>query len=147
MAFLSSLNISGSALTAQKLRMQVTAQNIANANTTVTDDGGVYKRKSVVLAERRIPSDFKSNINSAEEEINSFGGVMAVSINEDETGSVRKYDPDNPEADGDGYVQQPGIDTTEEMIEMIAASRAYESNITVFNAVKSMASKALEIGK
>ena len=147
MAFLSSLNISGSALTAQKLRMQVTAQNLANADTMVSDGGGPYKRKTVVLAERRIPSDIKSNLKVAEEEIKSFGGVMAVSIREDAEGFVLKYDPDDPAADGEGDVRRPGIDTTEEMIAMMAASRMYEANITVFNAVKSMAGKALEIGK
>jgi flagellar basal-body rod protein FlgC len=146
MAFLNSLNISGSALTAQKLRMQVTAQNLANADTTVTEEGGPYRRKTVILAERRIPSE-SYKYGKVEKEIKSFGGVMAVAIREDEEGFLLQYDPDNPNADAQGYVRRPGINTTEEMIEMIAASRQYEANITVFNAVKSMASKALEIGK
>jgi flagellar basal-body rod protein FlgC len=147
MAFLSSLNISGSALTAQKLRMQVTAQNLANADTTGTNGGGAYMRKSVVLAERRVPSDFASNIKTAEDEINSYGGVMAVAIRQDENSVIREYNPNDPDADDEGYVQRPNIDTTEEMIEMIKASRSYEANITAFNAIKSMATKALEIGK
>lgn len=145
MAFLSSLNISGSALTAQKLKMRVIAQNLANADTTAA--GGAYVKKTVEFAERRVPADFKSKLDDAEREIMSYGGVIAVAVNEDDGAAVMEYDPDDPAANAEGYVQRPGIDTTEEMINMIEASRMYEANITAFNAIKSMASKALEIGK
>jgi flagellar basal-body rod protein FlgC len=145
MAFLSSLNISGSALTAQKLKMRVIAQNLANADTTAA--GGGYVKKTVEFAERRVPTDFKSKLSEAEREIMSYGGVVAVAVNEDAGAAVTEYDPDDPAANAEGYVQRPGIDTTEEMINMLEASRMYEANVTAFNAIKSMASKALEIGK
>ena len=145
MAFLSSLNVAGSALTAQKLKMRVTAQNLANSDTTAA--GGAYVKKRVVFAERRVPADFKSRLSEAEKEIMSYGGVVAVAIEEDADAAVMEYDPDHPAANAQGYVQRPGIDTTEEMISMIEASRMYEANITVFNAIKGMAQKALETGK
>ena len=145
MAFLSSLNIPGSALTAQKLKMRVIAQNLVNSDTTGA--GGAYVRKDVVFAERRVPVDFKSKLSEAEREISSYGGVVAVAIEEDPEAAVTEYDPDDPAANAQGYVERPGVDTTDEMIKMIEASRMYEANVTVFNAIKSMATKALEIGK
>jgi flagellar basal-body rod protein FlgC len=145
MAFLSSLNFPGSALTAQKLKMRVIAQNLANSDTTAA--GGAYVKKNVVFAERRVNDDFRTKLSEAEKEIRSYGGVVAVEIEEDADAAVMEYDPDNPAANAQGYVERPGIDTTEEMIKMIEASRMYEANITAFNAIKSMASKALEIGK
>ena len=144
MAFLSSISISGSALTAQKLRMQITAQNLANAD-SVSVDGTPYRRKVVTLSERQ-KVDFNSTLTTALEKSNSLAGVEVKSITEDDS-VVVEFDPDHPAADENGYVTKPAIDTTEEMVEMMAASRAYEANVTMFNAVKNMASKALEIGR
>ena len=144
MSFLSSINISGSALTAQKLRMQITAQNLANAD-SVAVDGTPYRRKVVTLSERQ-KVDFNSTLTTALEKSNSLAGVEVKSITEDDS-VVFEFDPDHPAADENGYVTKPAIDTTEEMVEMMAASRAYEANVTMFNAVKNMASKALEIGR
>ena len=144
MSFLSSINISGSALTAQKLRMQITAQNLANAD-SVSVDGTPYRRKVVTLSERQ-KVDFNSTLTTALEKSNSLAGVEVKSITEDDS-VVFEFDPDHPAADENGYVTKPAIDTTEEMVEMMAASRAYEANVTMFNAVKNMASKALEIGR
>ena len=144
MSFLSSISISGSALTAQKLRMQITAQNLANAD-SVSVDGTPYRRKVVTLSERQ-KVDFNSTLTTALEKSNSLAGVEVKSITEDDS-VVVEFDPDHPAADENGYVTKPAIDTTEEMVEMMAASRAYEANVTMFNAVKNMASKALEIGR
>lgn len=144
MSFLSSLNISGSALTVQKLRMQITAQNLANAD-SVAVDGTTYRRKFVTLTERQ-NVDFKSTLTNALDKSNRLAGVEVSEINEDDS-VVLEFDPDHPAADENGYVSKPAIDTTEEMLEMMAASRAYEANVTMFNAVKHMASKALEIGR
>lgn len=145
MAFLDSLNISGSALTAQKFRMEVIAQNIANAETTT--NGKAYRRKLVLLSER--PNSFLESLQDASERLKTEknGGVEVSGIIEDENAVRLEYDPDNPFANGEGYVEKPDINTVEEMIDMMSASRAYEANVTAFNAVKRMAQKALEIGK
>ena len=146
MSFLSSLNISGSALTAQKLRMDIISQNLANANTTRTEDGGPYKRKLVILSESEQSGAFGSALKAAGQ-TEGVSGVVVSSIIEDEEGLKSVYNPSNPDADENGYVTMPNVNTVEEMIDMISATRSYEANITAFNAVKLMATKALEIGK
>ncbi|GAB1477114.1 flagellar basal body rod protein FlgC [Bacillota bacterium] len=143
MDFLSALNISGSGLTAQKLRMDVIAQNIANAQVTRTEDGSPYRRKMVVL--NSVEGSFKSELNKAFGR--KTGGVQVSRIVEDPTPLVPVYDPAHPDADEEGYVMMPNVNTAQEMIDMLGASRAYESNVTAFNAMKSMAMKALEIGR
>jgi flagellar basal-body rod protein FlgC len=143
MAFLDSLTISGSALTAQKLRMDVISQNIANAETTRTAQGGPYRRKLVVFSEEQ--GSFESTLSQAT--ANKPAGVSVSAIVEDQSDLKPVYDPDSPDADENGYVMMPNVDTTTEMIDMISATRSYEANVTAFNALKSMASKALEIGR
>jgi flagellar basal-body rod protein FlgC len=141
MSFLSSLGISGSGLSAQKLRMDVIAQNIANAETTRTETGGPYLKKSVVFAEQ---SASFADILKGEK---ALAGVAVTGITQDENAVRQVYDPDHADADAAGYVAMPEISTVEEMVDLISAGRSYESNITAFNAVKYMAAKALEIGK
>ena len=144
MSFLSALDISGSALTAQKLRMDIISQNLANANTTRTEDGGPYIRQTVVLT----PADV--NGTSAAGSISGTGGAQGVSVSqivEDTEGLKYVYDPTHPDADENGYVAMPNVDTVKEMIDMISATRSYEANITAFNAVKQMAANALDIGR
>ncbi len=145
MSFLDSLNISGSALTAQKLRMDVISSNIANASTTRTDEGGPYRRKLVVLSEATNDS-FSGVMNSLTQNEN-IGGVEVSAIVEDQSDFKPVYDPDNPAADANGYVMMPNVDTVDEMVDMMSASRSYEASITAFNAVKLMATKALDIGR
>ncbi|MCX7614256.1 MAG: flagellar basal body rod protein FlgC [Clostridiales bacterium] len=146
MSFLSSLNISGSALTAEKLRMEIVSQNISNSNTTRTENGGPYIKKSVVFTENRNNTDFSALLKSKSSDA-GLGGVVVSDIVEDQNAVKPVYDPENPDADVNGYVMTPDINTTQEMVDMISASRSYEANVTAFNAVKLMASKALEIGK
>lgn len=156
MAFLRSLNISGSALSAQKLRMDVIAQNIANANTTRTEAGGPYIRKQVILAENDGMEDvanqngqqpaFEVLLNGTDQTV-PLAGVRAAEIVEDAEPLKPVYDPSHPDANEDGYVMMPNVDTVKEMVEMISATRSYEANVTALNAIKLMASKALEIGK
>lgn len=147
MAFLNSLNISGSGLTAQKLRMNVIAQNIANASTTRTENGQPYRRKLVVL-QAKDGAQFQNSLNQAIINKNANPGGVEVDAVVESTEDLKPvYDPDNPDANADGYVMMPNVDMTEEMIDMISASRSYEANLTAFNAVKMMASKALEIGR
>jgi len=145
MSFMDSLNISGSALTAQKLRMDVISSNIANASTTRTEEGGPYRRKLVVLSEATNDS-FSGVMNSLTKNEN-LGGVEVSAIVEDQSDFKPVYDPDNPDADANGYVMMPNVDTVDEMVDMMSATRSYQANVTAFNAVKLMATKALEIGR
>jgi len=147
MAFLDSLNISGSGLTAQKLRMQMVSENLANAQTTRTEGGGPYRRKIVVLSERNGLGDFSSALNVSIGGKASIGGVEATAIVEDADDFKLEYDPTHPDADANGYVRLPNVNTVEEMVDIMSASRLYEANVTAFNAMKEMAVKALEIGK
>ena len=145
MEFLRSFNISGSGLTAQKMRMDVIAQNIANAEVTKTEDGSPYRRKMVVLSSIKQNYSFKDALNKASN-LNG-GGVQVNSIVEDQSALLPVYNPNHPDANKDGYVMLPNVNTGQEMIDMLSASRAYEANVTAFNATKAMALKALEIGR
>ena len=139
MAFLSTLNISGSGMTAQRLRLDIVSDNIANIQTTRTEDGGAYRRKMVVL-EAEEPS-FQQIMNPAGD------GVRAVAVVDDETELTPVYDPSHPDADEDGYVMMPNIDLVKETADAMAASHAYQANITAFNTTRQMAQSALEIGR
>lgn len=145
MDFLSSLNISGSGLTAQKLRMDVISQNIANAEVTRTENGTPYRRKMVVLSSIKGENSFRDALDKATKV--KTGGVQVQSIVEDQAPLVPVYNPNHPDADEEGYVMLPNVNTAQEMIDMLGASRAYEANVTAFNATKTMVLKALEIGR
>jgi flagellar basal-body rod protein FlgC len=140
------LDISASALTAQRLRMDVTAENLANAQTTKGADGQPYRRKEVVL--REIPSGgFGSQLASAMGASANApaGGVEAAGIVQDQTAGKLVYDPGNPDANAQGYVQMPNVDTVTEMTDLIDAQRAYEANVTAMNATKQMFTKTLDL--
>ena len=138
MGFLSSIDISGSALTAQRLRMDVISENIANAETMVTDEGEPYRRKVCVMGERQ---SFSSVLDG------EMGkGVMVTDIVRDNSDFELEYDPDNPLANEEGYVLMPNVDEVEEIIDLMEATRSYEANVTALNATKNMAAKALTIG-
>ncbi len=143
MSFLQSLNISGSALTAQKLRMNIISQNIANAQTTRTEDGGPYIKKNVAFSSSDVDISFAGTLNNAQK----IQGVEVSAIVDSEEELTSVYNPDHPDADENGYVLMPNVDTVEEMVDMISATRSYEANITAFNALKSMATSALDIGR
>lgn len=147
MSFLSSLNISSSGMTAQRLRLDVAAENIANIETTRTESGGTYRRKLVVLQanSRTFGSYFQNSLRTAQ--AGTSRGVKATAIIDDETELKAVYDPEHPDADENGYVRYPNIDLVKEMTDSMAATRSYEANITAFNAMKLMATKALEVGK
>ena len=142
MAFLDSMNISASALTAQRYRMDIIAENIANINTTRTAEGGAYRRKYVVFEAVGGGQTFTSILNDAA----GAAGVRISMVGEDPSDFKLEYDPSHPDANEEGYVQHPNVDLTKEMIDMISAYRSYEANITAFNAFKDMAVKTLEIG-
>lgn len=143
------IDASASGLTAERLRMDVISNNIANSNTTRTDRGGAYRRRFVVFEPReREPRTFEQTLMRAVGLSNRTGeGVRAVSIMEDTAQGPLVYDPGHPDANADGYVEKPNVNIVNEMVDMITAQRAYEANTTAINAAKSMASKALEIGR
>ncbi len=144
MGFLSSLEISASGLSAQRLRMDVISENIANIDTVETEDGGPYRRRYVVFRERESGQNFASQLESAREQ--NKGGVRVQSIGEDQSDFRLEYDPTHPNANEAGYVEKPNVDLAQEMVDMLSAYRSYEANVTAFNATKDMAVKALEIG-
>lgn len=145
MSLFKTIDISASALTAQSLRMDVIAQNVANANTTRTEDGTPYQRKETILQERRTGFDAMLNAGMAAESLPA--GVEVAQLVADESPFQLVYDPTHPDADEQGYVQMPNVDILKEYVDMISASRSYEANVTVMNVSKRMAMKALEIGR
>lgn len=147
MAFLNSMDISVSAMTAQRVRMDTAALNIANQETTRTENGEPYRRKMVVF-QAVDNNDFKNILKrKIEKRDGQSGGVIVSKIVEDEREFKLVYDPTHPDANEMGYVSYPNVDVVKETIDTMSATRSYEANITAFNAVKQMASKALEIGK
>lgn len=146
MKFLSSFGISASGLTAQRMRMDIIAQNIANASSTRTANGGPYRRRIAVLSAQNAEGSFGSYLSKNMDQAGG-GGVRVSQIAEDQTPFKVVYDPSHPDADASGNVKMPNVDTTQEMLDMMSATRAYESNVTVLNSFKSMAMKALELGR
>lgn len=145
MSVFGAMDISVTGMTAQRLRMDTISQNIANVNTTRDANGQTYRRKTVVFAEKDITC-FSDVLSMATGTIGD--GVKVPEIVEDRTSPERLvYDPAHPDANADGYVSYPNVNVVAEMTNMIDASRSYEANITAFNATKSMAQKALEMGK
>ena len=148
MGVFSAFDVSASGMTAQRTRLDVISQNIANVNSTRDADGNIYKRKTVVFHEKAYYS-FDDALTSATGMYGKVGnGVKIRQISEDtDTEGRMVYDPSNPDADENGYVTYPNVNTVTEMTNMIDASRSYEANVTAFNAAKNMALKALEVGK
>ena len=148
MGVFSAFDVSASGMTAQRTRLDVISQNIANVNSTRDADGNIYKRKTVVFQEKAYYS-FDDALISATGMYGKVGnGVKIRQISEDtDTEGRMVYDPSNPDADENGYVTYPNVNTVTEMTNMIDASRSYEANVTAFNAAKNMALKALEVGK
>ncbi|GAA0395651.1 flagellar basal body rod protein FlgC [Paenibacillus motobuensis] len=144
-----SFSISSSALTAQRLRMDVISSNIANAETTraqVVDGKAVpYRRKMVVLEPKQ--QTFGQALNTALGSADTAQGVKVTEIREDSAPFKPVYNPTHPDADNEGYVYMPNVDILKEMVDMISATRSYEANVTALNASKAMITKALQIGK
>lgn len=147
MSIFSSFNINSSGLTAQRYRMDIISQNLANANTTRTEDGTPYRRKVVTFAEKNSQTTFSRVLNEATDRY-SGTGVKVNGVYEDTWNEmIQTYDPSHPDADENGYVWYPNVNTIAEMTDLIDASRAYEANATAFTASKAMALKGLEMGK
>ena len=145
MDFLTSLRISSSGLAANRKRMGAISSNIANAQTTRTAEGGPYRKKEVVFGSEPARESFGEILEGElDEKAQSVHATEVVSSNKP---PILKYEPDHPDANKDGYVAYPDINVMEEMADMISASRAYEANISAMNTTKSMAMKALELGR
>jgi len=147
MSYFGALDISASALTAQRLRMDTISQNIANVNTTRTANGTPYRRRLVVFEEKNQGVPFSDYLSARSKELYLGKGVKVSKIVEDTSPFKRVYDPGHPDADAEGYVEMPNVDIITEMVNMISATRAYEANVTSINSTKSLAMKALEIGR
>ncbi len=142
MSVFSSMQINASGLTVERLKMDLISTNIANINTTRTDEGGPYRRKTL-LFEENLNLERSRLTNKIE---NKSQGVRVVGIEEDEDFKII-YEPDHPDADEDGYVNMPNVNMVDEMIALINTQRTYEANVTALNASKSILKKALEISK
>ncbi len=140
MNIFNTLKISASGLSAERLRMDLIADNIANAETTRTEKGEPYRRKMAIFTPRKNFEHILQRELEAE-------GVRVQGIIEDQSPFRLVYNPSHPDARPDGYIEMPNIDIVTEMVDMISATRAYEANVTALNAAKSMALKALEIGR
>ena len=145
MNFLDALHISSSGLSAQRVRMNVISSNLANANTTRTIKGGPYKRKDVVFAAQQGSGPFQNMLKPKND--STLSEVRVVGIITDPRPPQLKYDPQHPDANKQGYVAMPNVNIVEEMVNMISATRSYEASVAAINATKSMALKALEIGR
>lgn len=146
MSLFQSFNINASGMTAQRFRMDVISENVANVNTTRTEDGTPYRRKIVSFAEKDVTPFSKVLENTRESYLGN--GVKVYSVSEDtETDYIMKYDPSHPDADENGYVSYPNVNIVTEMTNMIDASRSYEANVTAFQTSKAIAMKGLELGK
>ena len=152
MSLMGSLNVSASGMSAQRTRMDIISQNIANVNTTRDENGDVYRRQTVVFAEKndcKFESILTAMQTGVSRKTDPLGdGVKITGIAEDHVTPMKMvYDPAHPDADEDGYVTMPNVNTVTEMTNLIDATRSFEANVTAFNATKNMALKGLEIGK
>lgn len=145
MDILSGMRVSSSGMAAQRMRMNTISSNIANVNTTRTPEGGVYRRKDVVLESMPEAKSFGEILTSAPQK--DIARVQVTDITSDRKGPLMKYEPDHVDANEDGFVAYPNINLMEEMANMIQATRAYEANVSAMNATKDMAMTSLELGR
>ena len=143
MDFFSSMDISASALSAERTRMNMISSNLANVNSTRTAEGGPYKRKDAVFTATPAPGSFGAALGQA----SAGRRVEVTQIKEDQNPPRLQYEPTHPDADAAGYVAYPNVNVVEEMADMISASRSYEANVTAAQAAKSMALKTLDLGR
>jgi flagellar basal-body rod protein FlgC len=145
MGLFDAIDAAGSGLSAERLRMDVTAENLANAQSTRGANGQPYRRKEVVLEEAQRPGAFGSVLAGAMGSAATAGGVRVAGIAEDSAPDRLVYDPGHPDADAQGYVRMPNVNPVSEMVDLISASRAYEANVTAMQTAKTMFTKALDL--
>jgi flagellar basal-body rod protein FlgC len=149
MGMYSSIEVSASGLSAERLAMDVIANNLANVNTTRTPEGGAFKRQLVIFAQKQ-SEDANASMNPLDGQNDpgkSRDGVQAVGIMSDPGPDRMVYDPTHPDADANGYVHMPNIDVVKEMVDMIAASRAYQANVTAISESRNMGNAAMNLLK
>ena len=144
MGYFNALDVSSSGLAVQRARMDLISQNIANVNTTKTQDGNPYRRQALLIGTDN--NSFANQLMTAQSK-NASSKAKVVGVYEDQSDLQRIYDPNHPDADEEGYVTMPNVNVVTEMVDMIFATRSYEANITAMDASKSMAMKAISIGQ
>lgn len=142
MGFYNSIEVSASGLSAERLAMDVIANNIANANTTRTPQGGAFKRQLVVFSQKQGAESADSFSPDGGDKA-SVEGVQTLGIVDDQSPDRLVFDPGNPDADGQGYVHYPNVQVVKEMVDMMAASRAYEANVAAIQETRNMNNSAL----
>lgn len=147
MSFLDSMQISASGLTAQRLRLDTISSNLANIDTTRTAEGGPYRREQVVFSPIGNSYSFKDLVDGLVAQPSPTLGVRVAEIQQDNSEGRLVYDPQNPDADANGYVHYPNVNPVTEMTDMIDAQRSYEANITAMNTTKAMALKAIDLAR
>ena len=151
MSLFTIFQVSSQGMSAQRVRLETAASNLANANTTRTAEGGPYRRRDVTFESAAVGE-------SASASFDSFGGVMdgagaqtqgvrASVVTSQQSGGVPRYQPGHPDADADGYVRMPDVDPLEETVNMLSAARSFEANATAFNTAKEMARASLRLGE
>ena len=146
MGFLDALRASASGLSAQRVRMKLIASNLANVSTTRTPEGGPYQRREPIFSAASSKVDSFQDILKARQQ-GDVVEVQTVGVVKDGRDPIMKYEPDHPDANEDGFIALPNISVTEEMVNLVSASRSYEANIAAVKATKNMVTKALEIGR
>jgi flagellar basal-body rod protein FlgC len=145
MDLLKAMQISGTSLNTQRTVMNVISTNVANAQTTRTEEGGPYRRKIPVLSPAALQTDFSKVLSSRLDQ--ELAGVEVKEVLLDMSELATRHDPNHPDADETGYVTLPNVNILEEMVQLMSAARNYEASVTAFNAAKTMILKALEIGR
>ena len=145
MDFITALDMSASALSAERTHINIISMNLANAKTTRTPDGGPYKRRSVVTESIEVDAPFKKHMESALDR--EMRGVRVQAIAIDKRPPKMVYEPGHPDADQDGFVAYPDVNVVEEMAALMTAQRGYEANVTTMDSSKQMYNKALEINR
>jgi len=143
MSFLDALQTSSSGLSAQRLRMNLISSNLANVNTTRTEDGGPYRRKDPIFKATEAQTQFRDQLNT--KMANANVGVQVTEIRDDYRPPILKFDPGHPDADENGSL--PNVNVVEEMVNMISASRSYQTNVDTMNAAKTLLMKTLALGQ
>jgi flagellar basal-body rod protein FlgC len=144
MGLFDAIDLAASGLTAERVRMDVTAENLANAQTTRTASGGPYQRQEVVLEQA---GGFGATLANAMGGTPAPGGVQVAGIVNDPTPDQLLYDPGNPDANAQGYVRMPNVNSVSEMVDLISESRSYEADVTAMQTAKQMYTKSLELLK
>jgi flagellar basal-body rod protein FlgC len=144
MDFMTAMKISGSALKAERTRINIASMNLANANTTRTIEGGPYRAKSVIFGATPVANGFQQTFNSVDDRLRK---VEVVEVVEDTAEFKEIYDPSHPDADINGIVKMPNVNTAEQMVDLMSARRDFDANVAAMDSIKAMALRSLEISK